>query len=91
MDDYVAAISSLSANQLEPLKTKIEIGDILANSMIGSGSVCSLITKTLANGILKTTPLPRWITMKQDKDFKTFSIKPIKILGKLSTTVTFID
>ena len=87
--DYVTAISSDSANQLEHLKAKTKFGNILANSMIDSGSVCSLITKTLANRILKTTPLARWITMKQDNDLKTFSNEPIKFLGKLATTVTY--
>ena len=88
-DDYVTAISSDSANHLEHLKAKTKFGNILANSMIDSGSVCSLITKTLANRILKTTPLARWITMKQDNDLKTFSSEPIKFLGKLATTVTY--
>ena len=90
-DDYLAAISSDSANQLEPLNAKITYRSILANSMIGSGSVCSLITKTLANRILKTSPLARWITTKKDKDLKTFSNEPIKVLGKFSTAVTCSD
>ena len=59
--------------------------------MIDSGNVVSLITKTLANIILKTTPSAKWVTTKQDKDRKTFSIEPIKVLEQLSTIVTSSD
>ena len=55
-DNYVAAISCYSANQLEPLNSKIQFGEVQANAIIDSGSVVSLITKTLANRILRTTP-----------------------------------
>ena len=51
-DNYVAAISCDSANQLEPLIAKIQFVEVQANAMIDSGSVFSLITKTLANRIL---------------------------------------
>ena len=50
---------------------------MVANSMIDSGSVCSIITKT-ANRIVKSTPYALWILTKQDKDLKTFSNEPIK-------------
>ena len=59
--------------------------------MIDSGSVCSLITKSVAKKILKTTPFAKWITTKQDRDLKTFSNEPIKIVGKLATPVKYID
>ena len=59
--------------------------------MIGSGSVCSLITMTLANKVLKTTPFANWITTKQDRNLKTFSHEPIKILGNIATTLKYKD
>ena len=59
--------------------------------MIDSGSVVSLITKTLANKILKATPSAKWVTTKQDKDLKTFSNEPIKVHGQLATMVTYKD
>ena len=92
-DDYVAAISSDYENQLEPLNAKIKYGNVLnlASSMIDSSSVCSLITKTIAYKNLKTTPFATWIITKQDKDLITFSNEPIKVLGKLATTITYDD
>ena len=54
--------------------------------MIDSGSVVSLVTKTLANRIVRTTPSAKWITTKQDKDLKTFPNEPMKKLGKLGWT-----
>ena len=44
--------------------------------------------KHLANRILKTISLARWIVTKQDRYLKTFSNEPTKLLGKLSITVT---
>ena len=88
-DNYVAAISCDFANQLEPLNAKIQFGEVQANAMIDSGSVVSLITKTLANRILRTTLSAIWITTKERRDLKTFSNEPIKFPGHLETTVTY--
>ena len=68
-DDYVAAVSCDSANQLQLLNAKILFGKVQANSMIDFGIVVSLITKMLANRILRTTPSAKWITTKQNRDF----------------------
>ena len=88
-DNYVVAISCDSANQLEPLNAKIQFAEVQANTMIDSGCVVSLITKTLANRILRTTPSSKWITTKENRDLKTFSNEPIKMLGHLATMVTY--
>ena len=44
-DNYVAAISCASANQLEPLNAKIQFGEVKANAMTDSWSAVSLKTK----------------------------------------------
>ena len=88
-DFYVAAISTDAANQLEPINVKIQSRKISASSMIDSGSACRIITKTLANKILKITPSVRWITTKCEKDLETFSNDPIKVCGKITTTVVY--
>ena len=90
-DNYVAAISSETANQLENLNAKIQFGNIHLISMIDSSSVCSIITKGLARNIPKTTPTDRWSTTTDDKDMKIFSNKPIEVWGKLATTFTYIN
>ena len=92
-DDYVAAISSDIAIQLERFNAKIQHGKIIANSMIDSGSGCSITTKPLAINVLKSTPsqMYRWITTKRDRDLKTFSNEPIKVLGKFATKVVCKD
>ena len=66
-DDHVAAMSSDSPNQLEPLKTGSQYEKIVANPRIGSGSVCSIILKTLAYRFLNSTPYARWITTNMMK------------------------
>ena len=59
--------------------------------MIDSGSAVSLITKTLANQLLRTTQSAKWITKREMRDLKTFSNDPIKVLGHLETTVAYIN
>ena len=59
--------------------------------MIDSGSAVSLITKTLANQILRTTQSAKGITKREKRDLKTFSNEPIKVLGYLETTVAYND
>ena len=82
-------MSRESANQLEPLNAKIQFGKVEANAMIDSGSAASLITKTLANRILRTTSSAKWIATRDKKDLKTFSNEPIKVLGHLQTTLLY--
>ena len=54
-DGYVEAVSSDTANQLQPLNARTQYGKFLSNSMIDSSSVCSRITKNLANRLPKST------------------------------------
>ena len=63
-NNYVAAISCDSVDYVEPHQSENQIWKSPANAMIGSGSVVSLIAKTLANTILRTTPSAKWITPK---------------------------
>ena len=81
----MAAISYDSVNQLDLFNAQIQFGNVQANAKVDSGSVVSLITKTLANRIIKTSPSAKWTNTKQDKDLKTFSNEPIKVIGKLTT------
>ena len=57
--------------------------------MIDSGIAVSLITKTLANQIIRTTKSAKWIIKKEKRDLKTFSNEPIQVLGHLETTVAY--
>ena len=75
-DNYIAAIS-------------MQFGEVQANAMIDSGSVVSLIKKTIANRILRTSPSATWITTKERSESKTFSNELIKVLGHLEATVSY--
>ena len=85
----MAAISCDSAHQLEPFNAKIQFREVQANAMIDSENVVSLITKTLANRILRTSPSAKWNTTKEMRELKTFSNEPIKVLAHLEATVTY--
>ena len=88
-DNYVASISCESANQLEPLNAEVRFGEVKATAMIDSGSAISLIAKTLAKQILRSTQSAKWITKREKRDLKTFSNDPIKVLGHLETTLAY--
>ena len=85
----MAATSSDSTGQLEPLNVKVQFGEVKPNAMIDSGSAVGLITETLANQILRTTQSAQWTTKREKRDLKTFSNDPIKVLGHLETTVAY--
>ena len=84
-DENVAAVSSDSVQQLEPLNVEVQLGKVKEQAMIDSGSVFSIITETLANQIIRTTKSAT--DTKERRNLKTFSNEPIKVLGPLETTV----
>ena len=88
-DDYVAAISSDSVHQLEPLNVEVELGEIRALAMIDSGSAVSIVTETLADQILQNTKSAKWMDTKEGRNLKTFANEPIKFSGHLESTVTY--
>ena len=57
--------------------------------MVDSGTVCDIITKGLAKDTPKTEPTVQRTNSTNEKDSKIFSNEPIKVLGKLATTVTY--
>ena len=57
--------------------------------MIDSGSAVSIITRSLANKITRSTKSAKWINAIEKRNLKTFSNEHIKILGHLETTVFY--
>ena len=88
-DDYVAAISSDSVHQLEPLNVEVQVGEIQTSAMIDSGSAVSIITQSLANKVLRSTNSAKWIKSTEKRKLKTFLNEPIKVIGHLETTVAY--
>ena len=85
----MAAISSDSVHQLEPLNVEVQKGEIKTSAMIDSGSAVSIITKSLANKILRSTNSAKWTESTERRNLKTFSNEPIKVIGHLETTVVY--
>ena len=88
-DNYVAAISSDSVQQLEPLNEEVQMGEIRTSAMIDSASAVSIITKSLANKIIRSTKSAKWTDTTEKRNLKTFSNEPIKVIGHLETTVIY--
>ena len=88
-DDYLAAISSDSDHQLEPLNVEVQLGEIRTFAMIDSGSAVSIITKSLADRIIRSTKSAKWTDTTERRNLKTFLNEPIKVLGHLETPVAY--
>ena len=69
-DDYVAAISSDSVHQLEPLNVEIQLGEIKTSAMIDSGSAVSIITRSLANKNIRSTKSAKWTKCNRKKELE---------------------
>ena len=87
-DNYDAAVSKETANKFKPLKAKIQFGKFSSISMFDSRCECIFITITLFKIFLKATLTTRWIISIDKNDLEPFSNEPIKVLGKLATSVT---
>ena len=59
-DNMVANIASNSI-QIEPKNTTLQIGNTQVGLLIDSGSVCSILTESIAAEIVDNSPLARWM------------------------------
>ena len=81
-DNMVASIAS-NAIQIEPKNTILQIGNTQVGLLIDSGSVCSILPKSLASEIVENSPLARWLMIAPPQELKTFSNEPINVTGMI--------
>ena len=81
-DNMVASIAS-NAIQIEPKNTILQIGNTQVGLLIDSGSVCSILAKTLASKLVENSPLARWLMTAPPQELKTFSNEPINVTGMI--------
>ena len=74
-DNMVASIASNSI-QIEPKNTTLQIGNTQVGLLINSGSVCRILTESLAAEIVDISPLARWLMTTPPQELKTFAVNP---------------
>ena len=82
----VASIAS-NAIQIEPKNTILQIGNTHVGLLINSGSVCSILPKSLASEIVENSPLARWLMIAPPQELKTFSNEPINVTGMIQAPI----
>ena len=87
-DNCVASVSSAdSTTPIEAINPPVVFGNTATNVLVDSGSVCTIINKTLANSIISQDSDSKWIREAAPKQLKTFSNELIQTLGILQTSI----
>ena len=85
-DNMVASIASNSI-QIEPKNTTLQIGNTQVGLLIDSGSVCSILTESLAAEIVDNSPLARWLMTTPPQELKTVANEPSNVMGMIQAPI----
>ena len=87
VDDTVALTENGKA-KIEPLNMLIKFGNFSTTLLVNSGSACSILNRSLASQVVKSSPHAFWIHEKVSPQLKKFSNEPIHIEGKIQSANT---
>ena len=95
-DDYndkcVAMISVKSdTREVETVKLDICVGNTKTKALVDSGSVCTIINKSLANTVVSECKESFCVQSPEIHDLKTFSNDIIKIFGVINASIKCND
>ena len=91
-DNCVAAISINSdSREVEPVNLDICIGNTKTKALVDSGSVCTVIIKSLATTVVSECKKSYWVQSPEMHDLETFSNDLIKIIGVIKTSIKCND
>ena len=91
-DNCVAAISyKTDAREVEPVNLDIRVGNTSTKALVDSGSVCTIVNKSLADKVVSEGKDSYWIQSPEIHDLKTFSKDIIKIVGIIKTSIKCND
>ena len=91
-DNCVAAISyNTDTREVEPVNLDIRVGNTSTKALVDSGSVCTIVNKSLADKVVSECKDSYWIQSPEIHDLKTFSNDIIKIIGIIKTSIKCND
>ena len=91
-DNCVAAISIQNdAREVEPVNLDICVGNTKTKALVDSGSVCTIVNKSLADTLVSECNKSYWVQSPEIHDLKTFSNDIIKIVGVINTSIKCND
>ena len=91
-DNCVAAISiKTDTREVEPVNFVICVGNTCTKALVDSGSVCTIVNKSLADTVVSECRESYWVQSPEIHDLKTFSNDIIKIVGVINTSIKCND
>ena len=92
-DDNCVAVISDSDNirEVEPVNMHIRFGNTEAKPLVDSGSVYTIINRSLANAVALNSQESYWVKSPRNLDLKTFTNELIEALGVANTLVKCND
>ena len=87
------ATISVNSDPLEakPVNLDICVGKTTTKALVASGSVCTIINKSLANAVVSACKESYWVQSPEIHDLKTFSNDIIKIFGVINASIKCND
>ena len=92
-DDNCVATISIKNNtrEVEPVHLNICTGKTSAKTLVDSGSVCTIINKSLVTTVVSDCKDSFWVQSPEMHEPKTFSNDLIKTIGVMKTSIKGID
>ena len=91
-DNCVAAISiQNNVREVEPVNLEICVGNTKTKALVDSGSVCTIVNKSLADTVVSECNESYWVQSPKIHDLKNFSNDIIKIVGVIKTSIECND
>ena len=87
-EDNTVAVIENGIAKIEPLNMSTKIGNISTKLLVDSGSACSILNRSLASRVVKSSPHGIWIHEKVSRQLRTFLYETIHIEGKIQTRIT---
>ena len=87
-EDNMVTLIENDIAKIEPLNMPVKMGNILTSLLVDSGSTCSILNRSLASQVVKSSPHAAWIDEMVSPQLRTFSSEPIYIEGKIQTPIT---
>ena len=76
---------------MEPVNLDICVGNTKTKALVDSGTVCTIINKSLAKTVVSECKGSYWVQSPEMRDLKTFSNDIIKIVGVINTSIQCND
>ena len=91
-DNCVAAISiKTDTREVEPVNLVICVGNTSTKALVDSGSVCTIVNKSLADTVVSECNESYWVQSPKIHELKTFSNDIISIVGVINTSIKYND